>query len=206
MGGPLTGYEAESIVEVEAVLDDSPADADEVYQRTIGHSERAIAAVAAKRAGSGGGGGGSTPVAANLALDSDIDIHASGNFLLKWDNLVDNEWDYDTIGALPAGLGLDASFDGSNANITTTESGIWTFTGALVLVTGADASIRGYVTLPFAGFATPFGPVDSEISLSICQAFNLPSGATSQMGVTVTADASANPYLVHGDLCIVRLA
>jgi hypothetical protein len=58
MGGPLTGYEAESIIEVEAVLDESPADADEVYQRTIGHSERAIAAVAAKRAGGGGGGGG----------------------------------------------------------------------------------------------------------------------------------------------------
>jgi hypothetical protein len=55
MSGPLTGYEKESVAEVGAVLDDSPADADEVYLRTIGHSERAIAAVAAKRAGGGGG-------------------------------------------------------------------------------------------------------------------------------------------------------
>jgi hypothetical protein len=54
--GPLTGYEKESVDEVGAILDVMPADADEVYLRTIGLSERAIAAVAAKRAGSGGGG------------------------------------------------------------------------------------------------------------------------------------------------------
>jgi hypothetical protein len=55
--GILTGYEKESVAEVGAVLDDSPATADEVYLRTMGQSERAIAAVAAKRAGGGGGGG-----------------------------------------------------------------------------------------------------------------------------------------------------
>jgi hypothetical protein len=51
----LTGYEASSVAEIEAILDDSPADADQVYLDTIGYSERAIAAVAAKRAGGGGG-------------------------------------------------------------------------------------------------------------------------------------------------------
>jgi hypothetical protein len=55
VSGELTGYEAESVAEVGAVLDDNPADADEVYLRTMGHSVRAIAAVAAKRAGGGGG-------------------------------------------------------------------------------------------------------------------------------------------------------
>jgi hypothetical protein len=77
MGGPLTGYEAESIVEVEAVLDDSPADADEVYQRTIGHSERAIAAVAAKRAG--GGGGGSLPPQWTVDAHGDVDFAPDDN-------------------------------------------------------------------------------------------------------------------------------
>jgi hypothetical protein len=49
----LTGYEASSVAEIEAILDGSPADADQVYLDTIGYSERALAAVAAKRAGSG---------------------------------------------------------------------------------------------------------------------------------------------------------
>jgi hypothetical protein len=54
MPEPLTGYEASSVAEIEAILDASPADSDTVYQQTVGYSERALAAVAAKRAGSGG--------------------------------------------------------------------------------------------------------------------------------------------------------
>lgn len=58
MSEPLTGYEATSVADVESFLNDNPAaSSDEVYLGTVGHSERAIAAVAAKRAGSGGGGG-----------------------------------------------------------------------------------------------------------------------------------------------------
>jgi hypothetical protein len=50
----LTGYEASSVAEVGAILDALPADAAEVYLLTMAYSERAIAAVAAKRAGGGG--------------------------------------------------------------------------------------------------------------------------------------------------------
>jgi adhesin HecA-like repeat protein len=66
----LTGYEAESVAEVEAVLDDSPADSAEVYLRTMGQSERAIAAVAAKRAGGGGGGGIPDPVTDPIVIET----------------------------------------------------------------------------------------------------------------------------------------
>jgi hypothetical protein len=52
----LTGYEASSVAEIGAILDASPATADDVYLETMNYSERAIAAVAAKRSGSGGGG------------------------------------------------------------------------------------------------------------------------------------------------------
>jgi len=52
----LTGYEASSVAEIGAILDASPATADDVYLDTMNYSERAIAAVAAKRAGGGGGG------------------------------------------------------------------------------------------------------------------------------------------------------
>jgi hypothetical protein len=62
----LTGYEASSVAEIGAILDGSPADADQVYLDTIAYSERAIAAVAAKRAGGGGGGGGSSVAVATL--------------------------------------------------------------------------------------------------------------------------------------------
>lgn len=57
--------EVQEVVEVDAMLDalDAPSSTD-VVLATIGHSERAIAAVAAQRALAGGGGGGSQAGAA----------------------------------------------------------------------------------------------------------------------------------------------
>jgi hypothetical protein len=75
----LTGYEASSVAEIGAILDASPATADDVYLDTMNYSERAIAAVAAKRSGGGGaaiqthnyysnGGGDTVPTATPTLL------------------------------------------------------------------------------------------------------------------------------------------
>lgn len=64
MSDYLTGVEAYELDAVEAVLDAEPSSSDVVYKETIDLSERAIAAVAAKRAG-GGGDGGSQSVVEN---------------------------------------------------------------------------------------------------------------------------------------------
>ena len=69
----LVGVEEYELAFVEDVLDDSPADAQTVYKETIQISPRAIAAVAALRAGTGGGGIAATLFDANTVLKADSD-------------------------------------------------------------------------------------------------------------------------------------
>jgi hypothetical protein len=90
----LTGYEASSVAEIEAILDASPADADTVYLDTIAYSERAIAAVAAKRAGSGGGG--SLPADWSVTGDSEITSSDEVTFLVQGGSGSGLEFDADT--------------------------------------------------------------------------------------------------------------
>lgn len=65
----LTGYEDHELDSVEEILDDNPATSADVYRSTIAFDPRAIAAVAAKRAGTGGGAS---------ALDDLTDVDLTG--------------------------------------------------------------------------------------------------------------------------------
>lgn len=72
----LTGYELASVEQIDAAIDglgDAPSAAD-CYVVSLPYSERALGAVAAKRAGSGGGGGGGTVLASAVVslLAADI--------------------------------------------------------------------------------------------------------------------------------------
>ena len=81
MSDYLTGVEAYELDAVEAVLDADPSSSDVVYKETIDLSERAIAAVAAKRAGDGGGGGGSQP--GTLIVASELAVSVPAQFVTE---------------------------------------------------------------------------------------------------------------------------
>jgi hypothetical protein len=122
-----------------------------------------------------------------------------------FDMLSDNEWEFNALTAIPSGLGLSFAFDGSSANITTTAAGTWAFTFAFA-TPGADAGIRGVTTLPFAGYGSQFGPIAGGITAGLAgTVLALPAGASSAAGINVLVGATANPYTVFPNLCIVRL-
>jgi len=141
-----------------------------------------------------------------LNLGAGLDLHPVALTSIKFDGLFDNEWDFNALTAAPAGLGLTLHLDGSSSNITTTATGVWSFTFSLACP-AADAGVRAVVVCPFAGLGTQLGPVLAAVPTGLAtQVVALPAGATSQAVVNVTAAATANPFTVTPNLCIARLA
>jgi hypothetical protein len=58
-----------------------------------------------------------------LSHDSNLNVSPSGNYDITWDALYDKAWN--TLAGLPAGLGLDVAFDGSDSTLTALETGVW---------------------------------------------------------------------------------
>jgi len=154
-----------------------------------------------------GGGGGFAPVSIVLTRSA-VDIHAAGTYPILWDGLADNVWDFNTVSALPSGLGLSLSFDGSSGNITTTTGGVWSF--SLYGGFPADTAWTGTIDLPFSGNGSGFLSVNtggSAVAPVVSETVRLASGdgaAVAKIG-TIHA-ATANPYDVGPFMSIVRLA
>ena len=153
-----------------------------------------------------GGRSGFAPVSVVLTRSS-LDIHAAGTYPLLWDGLADNVWDFNTLSALPAGLGLSLAFDGSSGNITTTTNGVWSF--ALYGGLGVDTAWTGSLTLPFSaagsGVFASANVNAGEPVTSETVALASGDGAAVAKLATVHA-ATANPYNVGPFMSIVRLA
>jgi hypothetical protein len=143
-----------------------------------------------------------------LAMTTWQDIHAAGVHPLRWDQLYDNMFDQNPLAALPAGIGLTASFDGSDNTITTTEAGVWAFTTRLMLE-AADPDWLGLYTDGVIGTAMyRFGVAAGASPLMLIPAVAaLPSGAILQTAVITDTPASVSPYNLTLAYCaIVRLS
>lgn len=155
---------------------------------------------------SSGSGSGVGPSCA-LQRNANVDVHAVAITNIAWDALVDNLWNLQALGAIPSGLGLTFAFDGSSAFITTTVAGTWAFTFGILNNSGTDAGIRGYIGTPFAQDPQPFGPLGTAQGVAaISGVYALPSGAASTFFIRTTTAATANPFNIHAQASIVRLA
>lgn len=150
----------------------------------------------------GGGGGGFTPVFCQL-IAGPIVVHDAGGHDALWSQLQDNPWDGTPLDAIPDGLGLAFSFNGSDNTITTTEAGVWAFSYFTGGVT--DATWKGVLS---------DGLNLSEAILDVAGNVNapsvvypLPSGAELTPKVTTTTPATTGGYALQAvGVVIVRLA
>src|SRR5437879_688462 len=85
--------------------------------------------------------GGFTPASAVVTLTAAVSIKAAASYVFKWDGALDNLFNQNLIGSLPAGLGITSPLNGTTENLHTTVAGVWSFEafGALA----ADATYRG---------------------------------------------------------------
>ncbi len=157
--------------------------------------------IQAVRVAEGGGGGGASVVSCLLICQAGtIDISGPATPVpVLWDGLVDNTWDFNTLTEIPAGLGLDFTFDGSSADIETTEAGTWAF--AASVSRNADDTWEG-------DFDIGFGRAQDWLSphLLTTDVLTLPSGVTRTVGIHVSANSTAETYTATAQLSIVRLA
>lgn len=156
--------------------------------------------------GGGGGGGGFTPVGC-LATVSALDVHVATAHQLKWDGIADNYWDFNSLGAIPAGLGMAFAFDGSDGTLTTTVAGVWAFT--LIAVMPEDAGWQGQLSFPFVSGGPVTADVnryDAPVTLVAAQTLQLPAGAADVARIVTGVISTANPYTISANLSILRLA
>lgn len=150
-------------------------------------------------------GGGFQPVSVIAATAAGIDVHAAANVPVHWTEIADNEWDFNTLAALPAGLGISFAFDGSSATMTTTVAGVWAFSYAVSFP--MDATYLGQIGLPYSSFQTVTAGLSAASAFPACAAtVELPAGAASTCSIVTLVGATANPYTVFPNLSIVRLA
>lgn len=178
MPDPLTGYEESSVEEIGAILDaGGSSTASEIYQATLPYSERAVAAVAAKRAGSGSGGSlpsqwtvtdhGALLIAADGGVDpllevdavpdiggSMVLIGAEGGILLQAQTASDTEGKLDLEPNGSVTLSNGGSADAPNEIILGADGWI-TFTNNAWLA----VSPAGYLNIEAQGSA----PADSDV-------------------------------------------
>jgi hypothetical protein len=154
-----------------------------------------------------GGGGASVGPSCVLNINPGVDIHAVGTHDFLWNRLFDNRYDFNPLPAIPAGMGLTFFWDGTSAEITPTEDGVWSFTITLSFSGGADANIRASLYNAMIGNGESFGPtVTATPVLTMTEVFALPSGAYGGYRIGVATAAAANPYVVAPSLAITRLA
>ena len=134
-----------------------------------------------------------------LSRDAALDIRPVGTHPILWDALYNNIWDFTPLAAIPAGLGLSFSFDGSSGTITTTTAGTWVF--YYVFARGGDATYFGVLS-------TGLGSnVWDEASSFRSVVATLPSGAALDQAVVTSQLATSNPYnLTTCTIAIARIA
>lgn len=146
-------------------------------------------------------GGGTQAVSCLLARDATFDIHDATNHPILWDALYDNNVAFNTLGAIPEGMGLAFAFDGTDQEITTTSEGVWALTYLLVLP--ADATWSGELNM---GFQSVGVPISAKIqSPSISAVVALPAGATLDQNIGTIVEATTDPYPVSLGLNLTRL-
>jgi hypothetical protein len=124
-----------------------------------------------------------------------LDIHAAASNFIKWNAAYDNTYNYNSLGALPDGLGLTAAIDGSASLITATVTGVWAFVAQARLA----ADVTAEVTLNWSAWGlqvaySPRGVPTGGYQLHTAEVVALPSGAAGSLALTTTAAATANPY------------
>lgn len=155
--------------------------------------------------GGSSGGAAFTIVSCVLGITS-LDVHAAGTHPLKWTALADNVWDFNPLGAIPAGLGLSFVFDGSSSAITATADGTWAFTCSVGPLAASDATFGATLTSGFSGVgAQAVAPLRAADILTVTEVITLPATASGGYTVETVAPATANPYAVTCALSIVRL-
>lgn len=161
------------------------------------YPQRELISVLADRAAAGGGG--AAPITCLLARDAAIpDIHDAGDNAILWDALYDDLWSFNTLGAIPAGLGMTFAFDGSDEAVTTTEPGVWALTWSLDK--GGDATWTGALNTGLGQHAY-FG--DSTF-ITVVSA--LPAAAVLTNVLTTATPSTADPYPLNSAyLAITRL-
>lgn len=165
------------VVNVDAVIDalaPSPTSSD-VYEATLPFNPHAVAASAVRRAGEGGGGGFS-PVRCYLSANA-VPVATEAQHPALWDQLQDDPWNGNILGAIPVGLGMTFAFDGSDATITTTEDGFWALT--LIAEVASDATFQGRLRDSFFSRVTiPPAATGISATASIGATYSMPDGTT----------------------------
>lgn len=149
------------------------------------------------------GGGSISPVHCVLAHDASLDVRTVGQHPILWDALYDNYWDFNTLLSIPAGMGLSFSFDGSSADITTTEAGVWALSYQAAVV--QDDTWEGQLDTGVGVAALPRSADVTRASL-VTNVVALPSDIALSQVVTTTLQATANPFsLASFYLLITRI-
>jgi hypothetical protein len=146
---------------------------------------------------------GGSLVSCLLTRDANLDIHGAGNHAMNWDGLYDNTWDFNPLAAIPAGLGLTFTFNGTSGTITTTAAGIWAFSCALARTD--DATWEGLYDNGVGRQAVWPGVSVASAPLLTSDVVALPSGAALPALISSSVGATANPYNITAQLSIVRL-
>lgn len=137
-----------------------------------------------------------------------VDIHAIASYFPSWNAAYDDTLNYNTLSALPAGLGLTVAIDGSSPDITTTVAGVWFFGMQASLAADATAEVK--LSENSWGLQVDFSPRGvpaGGYQLHIGEVVTLPSGAVGKFLLGTVAAATANPYNAAGLYAtIARLA
>jgi hypothetical protein len=136
---------------------------------------------------------------------SALNIHDSANYPISFDALVDNLWNTNPLAAIPDGLGLSFSFDGSSPDFLTTEDGVWSFS-LFARGNSDDATWKGDTQIPFIEVSSHFDFVGSQYGSVLSSTFSMPAGTgVDQCVISTNTDATHDPFAVTLDLIIVRL-
>lgn len=154
---------------------------------------------------SGGGGGGFAPVSVVLQAQG-VNVHAVAAHDMKWDRALDNLWDANAITSLPTGIGVTAAIDGSDATITTTVRGTWSFAYSLLVISG-DATYSGIFNdgLGIVNDLELVGHATQSLQFAASAVVSLPAAAAFPASVTTLVSAAAG-QTVTAQLCMTRLA
>lgn len=121
------------------------------------------------------GGGGSTPV--SVLLYWSADTAPAAVYPLEWTDALDDFWNQNSLAVLPAGLGLTVAFDGTDAQFTVTEDGIWTF-AFIVQSDSADSTWKGILADGISAQWNLNAKTGTPLRTTESNTLALPAGAT----------------------------
>lgn len=130
-----------------------------------------------------------------ISRDNSIDVHDLDSHPFLWDALYDNYSDFNTLSSIPDGLGLTFAFDGSSADITTDEAGVWAFYYNLTM--GPDDTWRGALDTRFGSHTIQVSATAGS-SIVITQVLALPAALTFGPQLNTTVQATADPFNLGG--------